>query len=381
MSLRPATLILISTLVGALQVGCAGDPGSRAYDPQPGSFVIGNRPQMEFLGANRADVQALAMGSARSRAWVITESTDGRLVVQRPLDPSSSLARALGPDAAATGGLVEVTSHFLEDRNGVKVALDSALVSTTPAGQPTRIDTTETFRPSLEESLRSLHTTWSRNRSRIARAAPPVGDAWTENEDQVASGSVDTAGAEPADTGTPPPLTAWSGETASDAAAASSASGRAPDAATPAWSATEQTSPAAPTTSVAAAPSAPVPEPRRPAGSPAPIVDTRPALPRTQSGAATQPMSLPEPLSAPLPEPPVERIPDSENMMALSPSSEGVSWAYYAEQYARLRGCNVEPRGSILIDSRSDGEIHKVPCVDADSVLVQCQNGECRGLL
>jgi hypothetical protein len=92
-------------------------------------------------------------------------------------------------------------------------------------------------------------------------------------------------------------------------------------------------------------------------------------------------MSLPEPLSAPPPEPIVETIPESENMMALSPSSEDVSWTYYAEQYARLRGCNVEPTGSILIDSRSDGEIHKVPCVDADSVLVQCQNGECRGLL
>lgn len=92
-------------------------------------------------------------------------------------------------------------------------------------------------------------------------------------------------------------------------------------------------------------------------------------------------MSLPEPLSLPLPEPTVERIPDSENMMALSPSSGDVSWAYYAEQYARLRGCNVDPGGSILVDSRSDGEIHKVPCVGSDSILVQCQNGECRGLL
>jgi hypothetical protein len=92
-------------------------------------------------------------------------------------------------------------------------------------------------------------------------------------------------------------------------------------------------------------------------------------------------MSLPEPLSAPLPESTVERIPDSANMMALSPSSGGVSWAYYAEQYARLRGCNVDSGGAILVDSRSDGEIHKVPCEGADSVLVQCQNGECRGLL
>ncbi|UHD17156.1 hypothetical protein [Thiocapsa bogorovii] len=377
MNLRPAILILTLTTAGLLQIGCAGDPGSRAYDPQPGSFAIGDRPQMEFPGATRAEVQALAMGSARSRAWVIAESTDGRLVVQRPLDSSS--ARALGAQAAP-GSLVEVTSYFLEDRNGVKVALDSALVSTTPAGQPTRIDTTETFRPSLEDSLRSLQTSWSRNRARIARAAPPVSDPSTQETDAADSDSLGASGAELADSGSSPPQAGRGADASPAAPAAAATSDRAPGAAASAWSAPAQTPQAAPAASVVAA-TAPVPEPRRPAGRPAPIVDTRPALTRAPPGAATQPMSLPEPLSAPLPEPIVETIPESENMMALSPSSEDVSWTYYAEQYARLRGCNVEPTGSILIDSRSDGEIHKVPCVDADSVLVQCQNGECRGLL
>lgn len=69
------------------------------------------------------------------------------------------------------------------------------------------------------------------------------------------------------------------------------------------------------------------------------------------------------------------------NMIEQSSSSGGVSWAYYAEQYARLRGCNVDSGGAILVESRSDGEIFKVPCVGAESVLVQCHNGECRGLL
>jgi deoxycytidylate deaminase len=68
-------------------------------------------------------------------------------------------------------------------------------------------------------------------------------------------------------------------------------------------------------------------------------------------------------------------------MLALYPSSTDVSWSYYAEQYARLRGCNVAPTGAILIDSRTDGEILKVPCNGADSMIVQCQNGDCRGLL
>jgi hypothetical protein len=87
------------------------------------------------------------------------------------------------------------------------------------------------------------------------------------------------------------------------------------------------------------------------------------------------PEPAPEPPAGPLP------LPSSENMVALYPASESVRWAYYAEQYARLRGCNVASQGSILIDSRSDGEIHKVPCKGTDAVLVQCDNGECRGLL
>jgi hypothetical protein len=89
-------------------------------------------------------------------------------------------------------------------------------------------------------------------------------------------------------------------------------------------------------------------------------------------------MTLPEPVPAPAsPEPRLE----GDDMIALSPSSTSVNWSYYAEQYARLRGCNVSPQGAILIDSRSDGEILKVPCNGADSMLVQCQNGDCRGLL
>ena len=37
-------------------------------------------------------------------------------------------------------------------------------------------------------------------------------------------------------------------------------------------------------------------------------------------------------------------------------------------------------QGAILVESRSDSEIHKVPCYSADSFLVKCQNGVCRGL-
>ena len=67
-------------------------------------------------------------------------------------------------------------------------------------------------------------------------------------------------------------------------------------------------------------------------------------------------------------------------MLSLSQASGTGTWAYYAEQYARLRGCNVTDAGSVLVESRADGEIHKVACVGADSLLLKCQNGTCRGL-
>ena len=371
MNLRSVTLILSLATVGMLQVGCASSPRTGTFDPQVDAFQVGDRPQMAFPGATRAEVKALAMGSARSRAWIIAETTDDRVVARRPLDPGSPLARELGQAAAtaAPDSLVEVTSYFLDDRGSVKVALDAALVSTTPDGQSARTDVTEAFRPSLDESLRSLHSTWSRDRARVARAAPPSGGARADGESDsgTAVGADDRA---LADTGVSAP-TAWGDETTAVETAAPALPSQTPAAETP-----ERTSPPAPMP-VAVTAETPTPEPRRQAGSPAPIVDTRPALTRTRPGPATQPMSLPEPL----PQPAVETIPASENMMALAPSPGSVSWAYYAEQYARLRGCNVEPSGSILIDSRSDGEIHKVPCTGADSVLVQCQNGECRGLL
>lgn len=377
MNLRPVLTICCLATLGLLQAGCASSPTTGSVDMQPRSFEVGDRPQMAFPGATRAEVKALAMGSARSRAWNIVESTDHRLVIQRPLDQSSASARALGPSATAPGSLVEVTSYFIEDRGGVKVALDAALVSPAPApNPPTRTDATETFRPSLDESLRSLQASWSRNRARIARAAPPVGGI--PGEERTTEGA-DTA---LTDTGErSPPASPNAAATTMTEPSSPPASGRTPTvAATTAWSTPEPAAARQPTpmpTRVADAPAASTPEPRRPAGGPAPVVDASPTLTRTTPGATTQPMSLPDPL----PQAAAEPIPADENMMALSPSSGSVSWAYYAEQYARLRGCNVGAQGSVLIDSRSDGEIHKVPCDGAESVLVQCQNGECRGLL
>ena len=67
-------------------------------------------------------------------------------------------------------------------------------------------------------------------------------------------------------------------------------------------------------------------------------------------------------------------------MLTLSEASGTGTWAYYAEQFARLRGCNVTEGGAQLIESRPDGEIHKVACTGTNSFLLKCQNGVCRAM-
>lgn len=381
------TLCCLATLPW-LQVGCSSRPAYTSADIQPGTFEVGDRPRMLFPGASVSEVKALAMGAARSRAWTIVESTDQRLLVQRPLEAGSPLTQNLAQSGVAPGSLVEVTSHFLNEGGGVLVAMDAAVLSQTPDARQARTDATESFRPALDESLRSLHQNWQQHRGRVAQAAPPLGGStassdWDADDDGMAS---DASERRPA---------AWTNE----AAAAIIAPTATHAATTPATAAPSPTPPVAATTPATQRPSPPTaapvtttaqpanpapraaatprPEPRRATGQPAPVVDASPIVRGNSAPVTSQPMTLP-PVAITPPEPIL--APDT-NLMALYPANEQTSWGYDAEQFARLRGCNVSSQGSSLVDTRSDGEIHRVPCDGADSMLIQCHNGECRGIL
>lgn len=406
MNLRAILVFGCLSAVALLQAGCGGSATTRPSDAGAGDWDAGDRPQMRFAGANRSEVMALAMGAARSRAWTIVDVKDDRFVAQRPLDSSSAITNGGAP----AGSVMEVTSYVVEDRAGVLVALDATLVSPAIGStEPTRVDATESVRPALTESLESLHATWAKNRSRVARAAPPAGGAAPAGG-SGATGAAPARGpvsaAEPTPetrsvTATPVVADSNRDVPVSDGGSAAVASATAADRPVPSMPAESRpTIAAAPVAAVPAAgpdpatPSSrlaspapapsqtptgpPRPEPRRPVGSPAPVVDAGAYL-RPGSGAASRPMSLPPAPPEPTVDPPA--VSPGDNMMALYPSSVDTGPAYYAEQYARLRGCNVGSEGAILIDSRSDGEIHKVPCNGTDSILVQCRGGDCRGLL
>lgn len=401
MNLRLVLLFFCGALIGLLQVGCASTPTTTDTDMRPVMHGFGDKPQMAFPGATRDEIKSLAMGAAKSRAWIIVNSTDNQMVVQRRLDTTSPAAERLAASGLPSAGLIEVTSYFVEDRGGAKVALEAAVVSAAPgSASGTRNDVTEAFRPSLMESLNSLHASWIKNRARVARAAPPTGsdststvsDSDRDEELDDLAGS-DTGAGATADAAPRAP-TAWADEPlvsviepspaqtepTPDPVSSSPALSRPPPSEPePMVVATQYPLRSTPTSGVSY-PSTRAPEPRRIAGGPAPVVDaSRSRVSMPQSGAISQPMTLPD--SVPNLPPVAAPLPAVEPMMALPTSATTVSWSYYAEQYARLRGCQVTPQGAILIDTRSDGEIHKVPCEGADSLLVQCQNGECRGLL
>ncbi|MGE5155004.1 MAG: hypothetical protein ACM3ST_13440 [Bdellovibrio bacteriovorus] len=366
-----ATAGLIAFGVGILG-GCASTPTAQS---EP-SWDIGNRPQMLMPGAVRADVKGLAMGAARSKGWTILKSTEDRLVVQRPVDPGSAAAAAVGVAASAIPPVIEVTSAFVQRSDGVLVALGAELVSQPPGEKsPVRVDYTESYRDALNRSLESLRSNWAANRQRVASSTPseavraeaeaeraeagaastnPLVKVWAETlEEEKASKGASTGAAR---TSPPSPAAPPTPPSPPEPAAGTRLASPAPSAA-----------PVAPSTPAPAAPT-------RGAG-PAPIVEGNIALRGGATGGGPGPVT-----GTVLPPVPVESVPSEQNMLTLNQSGSTGTWAYYAEQYARLRGCDVSDEGAVLIESRSDSEIHKVPCRSADSFLVKCQNGVCRGL-
>ena len=120
-----ATVCLIA--VGGFLGGCAGTP-----DGDTRNWDASNRPEMLMPGAVRSDVKGLAMGAARSKGWTIVKSSDDLLVMQRPLDPASPSAASVGAASSVIPPMIEVTSAFIEQADGVKVALGAEAITQAP---------------------------------------------------------------------------------------------------------------------------------------------------------------------------------------------------------------------------------------------------------
>jgi hypothetical protein len=70
----------------------------------------------------------------------------------------------------------------------------------------------------------------------------------------------------------------------------------------------------------------------------------------------------------------------ADSMLVLNRQAEPGVWAYYAEHYAKIRGCELSDDGAVLEQRQPEYEVHRVYCEGGQTFLVKCNAGACRGL-
>jgi hypothetical protein len=289
----------------SLIAGCATTPSSREslvqYDP--------NKPQILLAGATVANAKSLAMGAAATNGWTIKDSSDDRLVLQRPAKRIPDPTRTDPPAPGALPPVIEVETGFFERPGGVDVVLGADLITNRGTKEERRQDFTERYRDDLMRSLDSLQAAWATAGPEIVSGMPPLSSA--ENIG-------------------PPP-------TAEEAQEIAQNEGR------------QHFGPAE--------------WKRPPAPSPA----------QAQPTAATP---APSGLTAPVGPVPVQEHGEPSAMLALPQAPVGV-WSYYAEEYAKSRGCVLTPDGARLVEKRPDYEVHRVHCQSGQDMVVRCNAGSC----
>ena len=324
---RKFDAVIVMVLSAILTAGCATTSSTM--------WEHSGRPQISIAGAEVRDVRSIAMGSARSKGWRIVETSDDRLVLERTMDADSPQAVAAGVTGPAP--TVRVTTYFSQDSDGVNVALDAKLIAVQgPKGDNQTSDYTDTYRDALERSLESLRSTYASNRHRVMTAPPPLSEH-TEIAETTDDEAAPPAISSPATTvDTPPP--AEPASTVAVTLPSGEQTWRSESGEKPSW------------------------------GTP------------LQGGSTLQPGTNTDVTAAtPIADEPV-RVDPKDNMLVLNTNTATGTWAYYAEQYARLRGCELGNRGAELLQKNAEYEIHQVSCVNGQSFQMRCSDGVCQGL-
>jgi len=333
-------------LIAAVVAGCATQPGMVAVGD------ISDLPQTLLPGARLQYARSLAMGMARSKGWTISETAPNRLVLERTLPADSPQAAALGLGPSAVPPRIQVEANLVERSDGVVVALRSDIVTNPGTKDEQRIDYTRDYENDLMISLSALESAWLANQQRIARDVPV-------------------------------PTPAVAAEQASDNAP--EAAGEAIGTAVPRTTAAIPEPPVRP---AAEAPAAPVPssadvavqQPAPPPAAPLPSTTMPPA-----ATAGTTASRLPPPSGVGLPATTTPAISEQSpptgvgnDMMVLNTNARKGLWAYYAEDYARLRGCALSDAGAVLLQETPSYELHEVHCAGGPNFLLRCQGGVCQ---
>jgi len=299
---------------------------STQYDP--------DKPQIFIPNARVEHVRGVAMGMAKSKGWTFVDSTDDTLLLQRPLNAAAAESIEPGAGLGPLPAVVEVRTQFFPRLGGVDVVVDAEASIHRGTDREERVDFTETYQGELMRSLASLQRAWTESRARVVAAVPPPSSPTAhanEASAPVPNEGIATAKAE-ANQNTPDRDTSSTPSTATLTA----------------WG-----------NSPALAPAAPSPEP----------IDSAPtAIPQVAA------------IPAPVQESSAEPTDLKDNMVSLQQPQDAGTWAYYAEQYARIRGCALAGEGAVLIEKTNAYEVHRVYCEGGTTFQVKCNAGTCRGM-
>lgn len=388
-----AVVVLLAML--ALS-GCASGPRDAAGSADEAVRVnVSGLPQTLLAGARLPQARSVAMANARTKGWSVREAHQNQVLLERPLPRESLQALGLGADAIPP--LAQVQTNLVEQNDGVIVGLRSFIIKNPGSSGEQRLDATANFHDDLLASLASLQTAWATTRTQLARemprpsgspaAAPALddldGDRPTEPRTAAVSDDVQVRAPAPlpeqrptpapapvptgAPTGTPTGTPARPGAPATTVARTEPAGRRPPATLAPVESRT----------------------PARAPGAAVPLGGTTTTSPLAAAEPAAQPIPQPiPPLAAPSPAapvattlPPLLSTPDTpvgNDMLVLNPSARKGLWAYYAEDYARLRGCAVGALGAVLLQEAATYELHEVHCDGSNNFLLRCQGGVCQ---
>jgi hypothetical protein len=387
---------LFFLFVLALAVGGCASVGGGSGPDKVYIGDISDLPQMALSGASMQQARSVAMAAAQTKGWDIVTADANRLLLERPLPPGSPQAQALPSPLAPPR--VQVETNLVQRGEGTIVALRAYVLTNPGTPEEQRLDYTKDYENQLLISLSSLSSAWLAAGAKLNSEVPVL--AQTEGADdgaQIAGGDLGDVAetvASGADAEAAPEATTVAAAEPESATPPAAAERRAPamESQSPPLARTVPQPPSPPVSRPAPQQqTAPVPSPSAvaTAGAPGMVAPTiaAPNSPTTAAEAATPSRLRPGPGAAgsgvvPAPVAPSVTVgpAGSNEMLVLSPGGRKGLWSYYAEDFARLRGCTLGDRGAMLLQERDGFELHEVECVGTANVLVRCRGGICEPL-
>ncbi|WP_295542569.1 hypothetical protein [uncultured Thiohalocapsa sp.] len=339
--MRTLTLLLLLLALA----GCAGLERSGRGDGQVDAGDLADLPRVSLPGARLQEARSVAMAAARTKGWTILTADANRLVLERQLPPDAPQAQALGSVLAPPR--IQVVTDIAERSDGTVVALRAFVLSNPGTPEERRIDYTADYESQLLISLSALTSSWIAARDKLRSQVPVLATTEADATDTDAVGDLGDA------------ATTVSAGAAQAAVAARPAPTSAPEAA----DARARTGRASPETGQTTPPA--IDDWRG--------GDARGAMAQRAVTGVDGAVTGPSPIA---PTAPADSGAPNE-MLVLNRQGRTGLWAYYAEDFARLRGCALGGRGAVLLQETDGFEVHEVECVGRNNLLVKCRGGVC----